>query len=51
VCQAWHRTHGVEVPVPGVSGAEGEEQGKGAAARWRLKDAESKRAGRRTGTG
>jgi hypothetical protein len=29
VCQAWHRTHGVEVPVPGISGAEGEEKGKG----------------------
>jgi hypothetical protein len=39
VCQAWHRTNGVQVPVPGVSGAEGEEKGKGAAARWRLKEA------------
>jgi hypothetical protein len=29
VCQAWHRTHGVEVPVPGLSGAEGEEKGTG----------------------
>ena len=29
VCQAWHRTDGVEVPVPGISGAEGEEQGTG----------------------
>jgi hypothetical protein len=23
VCQAWHRANGVEVPVPGMSGAEG----------------------------
>ena len=22
MCQAWHRAHGVEVPVPGMSGAE-----------------------------
>jgi hypothetical protein len=33
VCQAWHRAHGVEVPVPGIRGAEGEEKGKGAIAR------------------
>jgi hypothetical protein len=33
VCQAWHRANGVEVPVPGMSGAEGEEKGKGALAR------------------
>jgi hypothetical protein len=33
VCQAWHRAHGVEVPVPGIRGAEGEEQGKGGIAR------------------
>ena len=51
VCQAWHRTHGMEVPVPGMRGAGGEAQGKGAAARWRLKAAQSTRAGRRTGTG
>jgi hypothetical protein len=51
VCQAWHRTNGVQVPVPGISGAEGEEQGKGVIARWRLEEAPSKRAGRRTGTG
>ena len=23
VCQAWHRANGVQVPVPGLSGAEG----------------------------
>jgi hypothetical protein len=41
----------VQVPVPGVSGAEGEEKGKGVIARWRLEEAPSTRAGRRTGTG
>ena len=51
VWQAWHRTNGVEAPVPGISGAEGEEQGKGVTARWGLEEAQSKRAGRRTGTG
>ena len=29
VCQAWHRTSEVQVLVPGIRGAEGEEQGKG----------------------
>ena len=29
VCQAWHRTSEVSVLVPGMRGAEGEEQGKG----------------------
>jgi hypothetical protein len=28
-CRAWHRAYGVEVPVPGFSGAEGKEKGKG----------------------
>jgi hypothetical protein len=51
VCQAWHRANGVQVPVPGLSGAEGEEQGTGVTARWRLKEAQPTRAGRRTGTG
>jgi hypothetical protein len=51
VCQAWRRTHGVEVPVPGVHGAEGEEKGQGVIATWRLKEAPSTCAGRRTGTG
>jgi hypothetical protein len=51
VCRAWHRTSEVKVLVPGVRGAEGEEQGKGVAARRGLKEAPSKRAGRRTGTG
>jgi hypothetical protein len=41
----------VQVPTPGLSGAEGEEQGKGVTARGRLEEAPSKRAGRRTGTG
>jgi hypothetical protein len=30
VCQAWHRTSEVQVLVPGMRGAEGEEKGKGA---------------------
>ncbi len=51
VCRAWHVTCGVEVPMPGVSGAEGEEKGKGVTVRWGLKEAQSKSAGRRTGTG
>ena len=51
VCQAWHRASGVEVPVPGSRGAEGEEKGQGAIARGRLEEAQSTRAGRRTGTG
>ena len=29
VCRAWHRANGVQVPVPGVRGAEGEEKDKG----------------------
>src|SRR5215831_16039739 len=29
VCQAWHRTSEVQVLVPGIRGAEGEEKGKG----------------------
>ena len=51
VCRAWHRTHGVQVPVPGVSAAEGEEKGKGVTARWGLEEAHSNEVGRRTGTG
>jgi len=51
VCQAWHRSSGVEVPVPGNRGAEGQEKGKGVIARWGLEEAQSKCAGRRTGTG
>ncbi|MBI5674313.1 MAG: hypothetical protein HZC48_00595 [Nitrospirae bacterium] len=27
VCRTWHRTYGVEVPVPGRSRAEGKEKG------------------------
>jgi len=50
VCQAWHRACGVH-PTPGISGAEGEEKGKGVIGRWRLEEAQSKGAGRRTGTG
>jgi hypothetical protein len=41
----------VQVPVPGVSAAEGEEQGKGITARWGLEEAPSKDVGHRTGTG
>jgi hypothetical protein len=33
VCQARHRAHGVEVPVPGMRGAAGEAQGQGVSAR------------------
>jgi hypothetical protein len=51
VCRAWHRTSEVKVLVPGVREAEGEEKGKGVVARRGLKEAPSKRAGRRTGTG
>jgi hypothetical protein len=29
VCQAWHRTSEVQVLVPGIRGAEGEEKGQG----------------------
>jgi hypothetical protein len=46
VCQAWHRACGVQVPTPGIRGAEGEEKGKGVTARWGLKEAQSERAGR-----
>ena len=41
----------MEVPGPGVRGAEGKEKGKGVTARWGLEEAQSKDAGRRTGTG
>jgi hypothetical protein len=41
----------VKVLAPGSRGAEGEEKGKGVTARWGLKEAQSNRAGRRTGTG
>jgi hypothetical protein len=51
VCQAWHRASEVKVLVPGDRGAEGEDQGKGVTVRWGLKEAQSKRAGRCTGTG
>jgi hypothetical protein len=51
VCRAWHRASQVKVLAPGVRAAEGEEKGKGATARWGLKEAQSKDAGRRTGTG
>ena len=45
VCQAWHRSSGVEVPVPGYRGAEGKEQGKGVIVRWGLEEAQSKMRG------
>ncbi len=51
MCRTWHRTNGVEVPVPGRSRAEGKEKGKGVIARWGLEEAQSEDAGRRTGTG
>jgi len=50
VCRAWHRASEVRVLAPGVSGAEGKEKGKGVIARWGLEEAQSKHAGRRTGT-
>jgi hypothetical protein len=37
--------------VPGIRGAEGQEKGKGIIVRWGLEEAQSKSAGRRTGTG
>ena len=49
VCQAGHRTSEGKVLAPGDCGAEGEEKGKGVTARWGLEEAQSKRAGRRTG--
>jgi len=49
VCQAWHRTSDVKVLAPDDRGAEGEETGKGGTARWGLEEAQSNRAGRRTG--
>jgi len=51
VCRAWHRASRVEVPIPGVSGAEGKEKDKGVAARWGPEEVQSEHAGRRTGTG
>ena len=41
----------MEVLGPGVRGAEGKEKGKGVVARRGLEEAQSKDAGRRTGTG
>ena len=41
----------VEVLAPGVRGSEGEEKGKGVVVRRGLEEAQSKDAGRRTGTG
>ncbi|OGW36462.1 MAG: hypothetical protein A2Y97_08500 [Nitrospirae bacterium RBG_13_39_12] len=51
VCQAWHRACEVKVLTPGISGAEGKEKGKGVTVRRGLEEAQSKSAGRRTGTG
>jgi hypothetical protein len=51
VCRAWHRANGVQVPVPGVRGAEGEEQDTGVTVRGRLQAGPSLWAGRRPGTG
>ncbi len=41
----------MKVLAPGDRGAEGEKKGEGVTARWGLEEAQSKRAGRRTGTG
>jgi len=51
VCRTWHRTNGVEVPVPGRSRAEGKEKGKGYIVRCGLEEAQSESARRRTGIG
>jgi len=58
VCQAWHRRSEVKVLAPGDRGADllargaqarGEEKGQGGTARWSPEEAQSNRAGRRTG--
>ena len=41
----------MEVPTPGIRGAEGKEKFKGVVARRGLKEVQSKSAERRTGTG
>ncbi len=51
VCRAWHIAYEVKVLVPGVRGAEAKEKGKGVVVRRGLEEAQSKSAGRRTGTG
>jgi hypothetical protein len=51
VCRTWHSANGVQVPVPGVSAAAGEEKGTGVTARWGLEEAPSNEVGRRTGAG
>jgi len=50
VCRAWHRASEVQVLGRGIGGGEGKEKGKGVIARWGLEEAQSKHAGRRTGT-
>ena len=42
---------GGEIPCPGKRGTEGQAKRKGVIVRWGLKEAWSKGAGRRTGTG
>ncbi|MCK9230148.1 MAG: hypothetical protein M0Q23_03270 [Syntrophales bacterium] len=51
VCRVWHRTGEVKVLAPAIRGAEGREKGKGVIVSWDLKEARSKSARRRTGTG
>jgi hypothetical protein len=51
VCPAWHRAGEVKVLVPGFRRAENQEKGKGVIVKWGLKEAQFKRAGRRTATG
>jgi hypothetical protein len=51
VCRTWHRTYGVEVPVPGRSRAEGKEKGKCVVVRQGAEVAQSESAERRTETG
>jgi hypothetical protein len=40
----------VKISCPGIRGAEGQGKRKGVTAKWRLQEAQSKHAGRRTGT-
>ena len=51
VCRTQHTTFGLELPGPGIRGAEGKEKAKGVVVRRGLKKAQSKDAGRCTRIG
>lgn len=51
VCRAWHEASRVNVSMPGTRRAGGLEKVKGVTVRWGLEQAQSKAAGRPTGTG